>query len=342
MVLPACYLVLTAPALAETWRVDGDLTGKNGKTSKDMSGMACAGGAGFPRRCLVIDDELQAAQVVTLRDGHIEPGALIPLIGDMFDGDPVELDGEGVAFDGRYFYVIGSHGRPRHDRGHGDAAHDQARIEARLVASSRLVRLTYGAARGTISTDPDAPPSTALAQLIAQQPALAPFKDRALEDGGITIEGVAVLHGRLFAGFRGPLLKDDRGDDQAVILSAALGHFFDGAEADATLHRLKLGPGRGVRDLAAYDNGLLVLAGPVQSNNDSYSIYWWDGASDIAKRLADVPDYFSKKAAKNKHGLQEKPEALLPLDRNANGLRVLLLFDGARNGAPRSLRIPYP
>ncbi len=33
----------------------------------------------------------------------------------------------------------------------------------------------------------------------------------------------------------------------------ALGHFFDGKPAEATLHLLPLGPGRGVRDLAAFD-----------------------------------------------------------------------------------------
>jgi hypothetical protein len=189
------------------------------------------------------------------------------------------------------------------------------------------------------------PPSIALAKLIEAEPLFAPFKDRPLEEGGVTIEGVAVTGGRLYAGFRGPIVKDDKGEkgkDQAVILSAALGHFFDGHPADARVHRLKLGPGRGVRDLAAFDGGVLVLAGPVQSVNATYSIYWWDGVSPRAKKLADLPDYFSKKEARKKDGVQWKPEAVLPLSRNGRGLRVLLLLDGAKNGKPRSLRIPYP
>jgi hypothetical protein len=34
-----------------------------------------------------------------------------------------------------------------------------------------------------------------------------------------------------------------------------------------------------------------------------------------------------------------KPEAILPLDQNADGLRVLLLFDGAKEDGPRSIRV---
>lgn len=333
--------VAVSPALADNWTVTGDLAGKGG-ASKDMSGIACATASGFPRTCLVIDDELQAAQVVTLTDGKIIPGELIPLISDSFKGKPVELDGEGVAFADNYFYVIGSHGRPRRSKDVTDPADEAARIAAGLAASSKLVRLTYDAATGKIATDPAVPPSTALARLIAAEPLFAPFTDRPLEEGGITIEGVAVLGERIFAGFRGPVVKDDSGKDRAVILSAALGHFFDGKPADAKVHRLKLGPGRGVRDLAAFDGGVLVLAGPVQSVNGTYSVYWWNGVTDRAKRLADLPDFFDTKQASKKDGAQWKPEALLPLGRNANGVRVLLLLDSAKNGMPRSLRIAYP
>lgn len=236
--------VAVSPALADNWTVKGDLAGKDGGASKDMSGIACAAASGFPRTCLVIDDELQAAQVVTLTDGRIVPGDLIPLIADRFKGKPVEFDGEGVAFAGNHFYVIGSHGRPRHDKEDSDPAEAQARVAAGLAASSKLIRLTYDAASGRIATDPATPPSAALGKLIEAEPAFAPFKDKALEEGGVTVEGIAILGERLFAGFRGPFAKDDSGKDQALIVSAALGHFFDGMPADARLHRVKLGQGR--------------------------------------------------------------------------------------------------
>src|SRR3712207_9537793 len=65
-----------------------------------------------------------------------------------------------------------------------------------------------------------------------------------------SIEGVAVKSGRLYAGMRAPLL--DGG--QAAVLSVNLEGLFDDKALDARLHRLKLGPGRGVRDLTAYED----------------------------------------------------------------------------------------
>src|SRR5476649_2900702 len=81
----------TAPVAANDtgeWKVEGELVGKKDKTAEDLSGIACATDSGFPRTCLLIDDEQQSAQVVTLTDGAITAGALIPLIDDKFDGKP--------------------------------------------------------------------------------------------------------------------------------------------------------------------------------------------------------------------------------------------------------------
>ncbi|MGC2715621.1 MAG: DUF3616 domain-containing protein [Pseudolabrys sp.] len=314
------------------WKVNGDLIGKKDKVAEDLSGIACTTDSGFPRTCLLIDDEQQSAQVVTLSEGEITAGRLIPLIDDRFDGNPVELDGEGVAFADNFFYVIGSHGRPRHDKDATDQAKEAARVAAGLAASSKLIRLKFNPATGEIAREPSVPPSSALAKLIAAEALFAPSEGKTLEDGGVTVEGVAVGGQRLFAGFRGPVIENKR----AVILSAALGHFFDGKPAEATLHLLPLGPGRGVRDLAAFDKGILILAGPMQDVGGTYSVYRWDGASSSAKLLVDLPDFISEK------GRQWKPEALLPLDRDTSGVRVLVLLDSAKEGKPRAVRVPYP
>jgi hypothetical protein len=94
--LLASAVIAVAPVRAGDWQVRGDLAGKNSGATEDMSGIACATATGFPRHCLLIDDELQAAQMATLTDGEIVPGDLIPLIADTFKGKPVELDGEGA------------------------------------------------------------------------------------------------------------------------------------------------------------------------------------------------------------------------------------------------------
>ncbi len=59
------------------WKVEGELFGKKDKAAEDLSGIACSTDREFPRTCLVIDDEQQSAQVVTLADGVITAGGLI-------------------------------------------------------------------------------------------------------------------------------------------------------------------------------------------------------------------------------------------------------------------------
>lgn len=337
----AVLLALSATvALADNWDVDGRLNGKpdrqTGEPSEsvDISGIACAQPQGFPRTCLVIDDDSQAAQVVTLTDGRIKAGAMVKLIDNSFDdGRPVWLDGEGVAFADNYFYVMGSHGGPRR-------MDDPARVAAIVKGTSQIVRLRYDAATGAIVKDAV---SDAFDKLIRADAALMRARETPLEQGGLTIEGIAVLNGRLYAGFRGPLIERDGKRDRALIMSVALDHIFGNAPADVQKSEIRLGEGRGVRDLVAYDNSILILAGPMNSDNGTYSIYRWSGrADDDAKRLDDLPDYFSDKNANKPDRAQWKPEALLPLDRDGKGLRVLLLLDGGKNGKPRTRRIDYP
>jgi len=134
---------------------------------------------------------------------------------------------------------------------------------------------------------------------------------------------------------RGPVLGTD-----AAVLSVPLSAVFDGQQAPSRLHKVQLekdtlGKPRGVRDMTRYADGFLVLAGPVNDppedreiQQSDYSIYVWDGESGL-KRVMDVPAY----------GKKVKPEALLPLDGNAERVRVLLLFDGPKEGAPRSLEV---
>jgi hypothetical protein len=65
----------------DIWPVKEKLLSKKGKHSKDISGIACTAGA-FPRSCLVIDDDMQAAQFVTVRNGELEAGDTVELIED--------------------------------------------------------------------------------------------------------------------------------------------------------------------------------------------------------------------------------------------------------------------
>jgi hypothetical protein len=134
---------------------------------------------------------------------------------------------------------------------------------------------------------------------------------------------------------RGPVLEAD-----AIVLSVAEPAAFDGQAAEPTLHRLALGKDRsnhtrGVRDLVRYRDDFLVLAGPVNDppedvpiKDGDYAIYLWNGKGKT-DRLFDLKAFGDKK----------KPEALLPLDGDAEQVRLLLMFDGPDEGAPTSFSI---
>jgi hypothetical protein len=90
-----------------------------------------------------------------------------------------------------------------------------------------------------------------------------------------------------------------------------------------------------VRDLAPFGEGVLILAGPAADERGSYAVFWWDGQSEDARMLADLAGVTGKKG-------KRKAEALLPLDSGPSGLRVLIMFDGEKNGAPAEVEIPAP
>jgi hypothetical protein len=329
----ASLMLLASPAPGkdedDSWTVKGDVIGKEkNKQSKDVSGIACTTQKGFPRTCLIIDDNLQDAQFVELKDGKLVMGDAINLINNKFQGERLELDGEGVAFSKGFFYVIGSHGHPRDSKEKLDPEKDRDQIKARIAASSQIVRF-----RAKDGADAKAEPTSNLKKIIAAEPALKDFVDRRLEENGVTIEGIAIKDDTtLFAGFRGPVLKGDEGKSRAVVLSAPLDALFDGGGAQHRLFRLPLGPGRGVRDLAAFESGILILAGPAASDCGTYAIYSWDGANENVKLLSELAQFDPTR----------KPEGLLPLDKSGTKLRALIIFDSDKKGTPTPVEIPAP
>ncbi|UPJ68734.1 hypothetical protein [Bradyrhizobium sp. 191] len=145
------------PSLAaadDAWPVKKRLIGEDGGKSKDVSGIACTTTDGFPRSCLVIDDNLQDVQFIELTDGKLVAGSPVKLIDNMFKDKALELDGEGVAFSKGhhgYYYVIGSHGHPR-DKDHKlDPKKHADKIRAKIAASSQIVRFRTTGADGNAS-----------------------------------------------------------------------------------------------------------------------------------------------------------------------------------------------
>lgn len=311
----------SAEVKAERWLAEGKIIGKKDKKAEDVSGLSCSTTAGFPRTCLLIDDNIQAAQIVTLEDGKLLAGAMVPLISNTFEGKALELDGEGVAYADGAFYVIGSHGHPR-DKDHElDATNDAERIAAHIAAASQIAKVTV-ATNGTATVDTTV---LSLAKAIQDQPDFKDFAGKRLEENGVTIEGIAIKDGQFFAGFRGPVLPGGH----AVVLAVSLEGLATGGDLKSEVFKLPLGEGIGVRDLAPDGDRILILAGPGPDIAGAYTIFSWDGVGDTVTPLVfltDIPEA----------GDNRKAEVILPLADK----KFLILFDGEKEGGALAITLP--
>jgi hypothetical protein len=100
-----------------------------------------------------------------------------------------------------------------------------------------------------------------------------------------------------------------------------------------TVHLLPLGDNVGIRDLAALQEGMLLLSGPTVGPAGTYAIWYWDeGSKDPTPTplavLGGVP-------------AAGKPETVIVLDESdPQHYRVLVLIESIANGAPLEYLVP--
>ncbi|MFZ4288712.1 DUF3616 domain-containing protein [Variovorax sp. HJSM1_2] len=325
------------------------------KIRQSVSGVACApSGAGQPV-CLFALDEGSAASFAQLDPTGqklLPLGQAVPLLGAATG----ELDAEGAATDGHFFYVTGSHSNKRSDC----AANPDSRHVIRLrrdPSTGQALRSASGAFVNYADTG-------RLWDVMAQLPALRPLLGHCLgEDGakafGLNIEGLAVRGGRLYFGLRGPV----QSGAAWVLAVDAEALFSASVDVKPTLYRLALGAHRGIRDMLAVDNGLLILAGPDDTDTrpaPDWTVVWWDaqppgaGATEAAfgaakskvvalpvvstpRTLATLDLRQVKKRACDK---EVKPEAITLLQSDATHYRLLVLSDGLCDGGAQVFEVP--
>lgn len=232
---------------------------KRKKTRQSVSGMACNLDASQRRICLLAFDEGAQARYAYVGDKSWTLDAEPVVLRDTAD----ELDAEGAATDGRYFYVAGSHSAKRNDCASNPGSRHLIRFRLD-PATGRALRSPGGALVEHADTGrlwPIMQAQAGLAPHVGERKCLGsepPDKTpRLAGQQGVNIEGLAVQGGRLYFGFRGPVLKDT-----ALVLAVDADALFDAQAArdpKATLTRLALGPNRGIRDMVAVKNGLLLL-----------------------------------------------------------------------------------
>lgn len=203
-----------------------------------------------------------------------------------------EVDVEGIAADGGWLWVAGSHSlarrRPKPDE------HDPAKMLRRLTRVKTepnrylVARIPLDADRRPVRRDGDrvaacvpfAKRGNALTELIGGDPQLAPFLGIPAKENGFDVEGLEVDErpdggARVFLGLRGPVLRG-----WAVVLEVPLvadgGALAVGA-AGISKHFLDL-DGLGVRELARDGEDLLVLAGPTMDLDGPVRVVRWRDA----------------------------------------------------------------
>ncbi len=312
--------------------------GKADKKRESLSGIACPSLSTVPRLCVAAFDEGLEARYVTIDGNRLvpQPDKIVLLSAGK------ELDAEGAARDGDLVYITGSHSHKRKDC-------------AINPDSRHVVRFKVDVTTGRAMVDGSGKPAGLeddrgnLWKLLKANNVLGEFagdgKCLGKPDHAVNIEGLGAKSGTLYFGFREPAK-----DKQTYIASVRADQLFAGT-GKLEVTKLKVGGGRGIRDLLSVPEGFLLLIGPDDDNSEDavWSIALWDGISSpdeivTPKVLADLKlkDVTPQPCKPPNVGerAEIKPEALTILKDGSNFWQLLILSDGMCNGGPMSFRIP--
>ncbi|XAZ19548.1 DUF3616 domain-containing protein (plasmid) [Sinorhizobium sp. B11] len=280
-----------------------------------VSGAACTTDQ---ETCLLVGDEYRYALTFEIAGDNLVLKDRVFLVTkkDKNGKKIKEADTEGISFSDGIFYLVGSHGRNK-EGNKGDPRYFAYRVPATALKGGDL------GSEDDISHSVEV--SSRLEEILKQKKALKDANKLAPEKGGTNIEGIAVLGDKFFVGFRGPLL-----DGEAVIGEASVKEIFDGAPGDFELHPVDLGKGQAVRDLAAYKNDVLILAGPQDRDGGKAAVYKWTPGGEAVK-LAELDPAGSP---------DRQPETLMVLETSEDAVRCLVFDDGDKSANPRIYEIP--
>jgi len=232
-----------------------------------------------------------------------------------------ELDIEGIAAIGDTYYLTGSHGLAKKTAGYQPSRYHCFRFRANPQTGEK-------ASAVEVST---------LASILQKDPVLGPYYRKPLQQRGVNIEALAAKNGQLYFGFRSPNIAGN-----AYVLQIDPNELFGNKyEKHYQLHMVSLGPALGIREIAATEEGFLIIAGNAGSkpgdNEDPnartdvqgwnpdqpFYLFSWDGDRYL-QRIGKIPRASSK----------YKAEAMLVLEETDSCIDVLILFDGPPGGDP--------
>lgn len=270
-------------------------------------------------------------------------------------GDVNEADIEGLAFDGKYLWLTGSHSlrrkRPKPDDGAKKAHKRLASVSAdgnRYLLARIPVAEQDGAYTLLKSTGGKNKVRTAavlrgdehgneLTALLATDPHFGPFLAIPGKDNGFDIEGIAVAGKHLLLGLRGPVLRGwaaiieiaPADDEEAGWMRLAP---VDAEGQMLRKHFLDLG-GLGIRDLCVQGDDLLVLAGPTMDLDGPVYVYRWAGGALPARDTVVPADRLERILVLPYGDGVDHPEGItLFHDKAGAGDELLVVYDAASPG----------
>lgn len=237
-----------------------------------------------------------------------------------------EMDIEDIACDGTFIYVIGSHAALRRLLKETSRAAKNRKRLAKIKSQpsrDRLVRLRaddHGGPAGLTSIN--------LRKTLRRQKILKPFTAIPSKENGVDIEGLAVRDGWLYAGFRGPVLRNN--------YVPVMRFRFDQDDLDEELLFVQLG-GLDIRAMTKVAGGFLIVAGPVGDGPGAYRLYLWNGQDGIPGRDAAEPHAPVRRLARLELPRPEaKAEGIVLTNETPDDWEVLVVYENAcREGATR-------
>ena len=311
-------------------------------TARGVSGLACLAPLKGIRSCLAVNDEERFAEWATFDGERLLPtGKKIQLlsqtkqqsdkiVGTMPQGicdkkdDFEEFDGEAIAIAGNKVFVVGSHACTREKGKFKPSTFVLARAEA----------------TGETLEAKDVERSWRLSDIIRNSSLSDAFGKHGTT--GVGIEGMAVVGDRLFLGFRTPSVND-----KATILSVEAGDLFTLGESPSgaipSEFKLELGSNTGIRDLAALNDGrLLVLLGPADASDGTYMLHIFTPSNRKLRPLAELRTDVSGMKKEGGGAEVAKAEAIAVLDQTEDAVIILVTYDNIDDGGPRLHRISLP
>lgn len=223
-----------------------------------------------------------------------------------------EADIEGLASDGHYLWLTGSHSLRRKRPDEGDGVKRTHKRLANVSADGNrylLARIPIAAQDGGLELvkehEHKGKRRTAaqlrgdahgneLIALLKQDQHFGPFLAIPGKDNGFDIEGIALAGKNILLGLRGPVLRGwaaivevapvEDGEDGWLRLAP-----LDEEGALYRKHFLDLN-GLGIRDLCVDGKDLLILAGPTMDLDGPVTVYRWPGGARPAKETVVAAD----------------------------------------------------